>query len=570
MTTTRTVLQLVSMNETGDSYYRMRWPARDLALQSPELRVINLEATARERLSWAEEADLLVLFQSMDYDLLPVVERRRKAGRKTLVEYNDNFYEPQPWSPVAREWSSPRLWYTYETFMRESDGILVTGPGLRELFGDRFGKPVHVLPNHLPDPVEGLDTLLREKTPYLSLGWAGSLGHIADIFALAPVVKKLLDRVPGMKFHVMGNESIPGHLGIPADRVEFTPWGTMHQYYLFWERVHIGVAPLLDTPYNRCRSDIKAVEMASRGVLPLLASALPYEEFLRTISMRGFSTLSEFEEMFLAYADKKDKRLADMSRCHDYVAAKRIGVTEQARKDLYRSLLEGSPSSTFTWPVGPGYHEVKGTHHPYLLSASVTNQIQSHITRKEFAKAKKLASDLRLEQHLNPEAWLVELRFLRLSDRKGFEEKLDEAIKLFSHDLRFDLLRVESLEGEGEKRAAWGRVLDRLEAHGEKVRIYYGPEIIAYAVAAIPKAPHLVEIAERILATYPSASNLRYVVAELLEKAGEYGRALLHFETLLREKESSLLGGKFLEGLEMSYLEAWRATLRARIHDGQA
>ena len=79
----------------------MRWPAEQVAKQNPDWRILNLPFSAEERYDWGLEADLLVLIQNSDIDFLPVIEMRRKLGRKTLVEYNDNFYEPQPWSPAA-------------------------------------------------------------------------------------------------------------------------------------------------------------------------------------------------------------------------------------------------------------------------------------------------------------------------------------------------------------------------------------------------------------------------------------------------------------------------------------
>ncbi len=88
--TTFTILQLALMDETGDSYYRMRWPAAELAQQAPGWRVLNLDSRSEDRYRWALEADLFIAYQSSDIDLLPIIRRRRELGKKTLVEYNDS------------------------------------------------------------------------------------------------------------------------------------------------------------------------------------------------------------------------------------------------------------------------------------------------------------------------------------------------------------------------------------------------------------------------------------------------------------------------------------------------
>ncbi|NMC62079.1 MAG: glycosyltransferase family 4 protein, partial [SAR324 cluster bacterium] len=276
----KTIVQLVLMNETGDSYYRMRWPARDLAFQAPNWRVINLDAQAKERFTWGEAADLLILYQSNDIDLLPLIEKRRRLGKKTLVEYNDNFYDVQAWSPVAEAWQSPLLWQRYERIMKISDGIIVTGEGLRDVLSSHISQRYYIIENHLPKVPDSYESLQQKKTPYISIGWGGSLGHMADFLSIVPVIKAVLAEIPGTKLHVMGNETIPSLLEFPKEKLVFKPWGSVEEYFHFWEEIHIGIAPLLDTPYNRCRSDIKAVEMSAMGVLPLLSNAIPYKNFL--------------------------------------------------------------------------------------------------------------------------------------------------------------------------------------------------------------------------------------------------------------------------------------------------
>jgi len=41
----------------------------------------------------------------------------------------------------------------------------------------------------------------------------------------------------------------------------------MDEYFKFLQTITIGLAPLIDTPYNRCRSDVKAIEYSAHGAL---------------------------------------------------------------------------------------------------------------------------------------------------------------------------------------------------------------------------------------------------------------------------------------------------------------
>jgi hypothetical protein len=146
---------------------------------------------------------------------------------RTLVEYNDNFYDPPPWGPAAVAWGDPLLWNAFETFLREADGLIVPSPGMADLLAPKAAGPCHVLDNHLSGPPPDFDSLLARKTPGPSLGWAGSLGHAADLLATVPAVARLLAEVPDLTFHAMGNRDLLTGLGLPPGRFVATPWAGM-------------------------------------------------------------------------------------------------------------------------------------------------------------------------------------------------------------------------------------------------------------------------------------------------------------------------------------------------------
>ena len=232
----RTIVQLSLMNDTGDSCYRMRWPARALSEKRSSWRVINLDSQAKERFEWAEQADLLVVFQSNDYDLLTIIDKRKAAGKKTLIEYNDNFYSPPAASPVANDWRSPLLWQTYESLIQAGDGLIVTGPGLEELFSSQESKAIHVLENHYPEDIPDFETVFKAPEEEIILAWGGSVGHISDFLWILPTIKELLAEYPQLKFHAMGTDAIPELVKLPEDRFQYTPWGSMQQYFDFWKK----------------------------------------------------------------------------------------------------------------------------------------------------------------------------------------------------------------------------------------------------------------------------------------------------------------------------------------------
>jgi hypothetical protein len=559
-----TVLQLVLVNDTGDSCYRMRWPARELAAQDVELRVINLDAQAKERFEWALEADLLVMYQSLDLDLLPVLERRRAQGKRTLVEYNDDFYDPPPWSPVAREWNSPLLWESYERFMEAADGIIVTGPGLLHLFSARFpGKPIHVLENHLPEAPAHFDSLFPPPENGLCLAWAGSLGHIADFLSFVPSVRELLERIPDLSFHVMGNESIPQFLHLPPERVRYTPWGTMEQYYAFWKPVHIGFAPLLDTGYNRCRSDIKAVEMAGIGVLPLLTKSLPYEEFCRKTGVRTFASAEDFRGLVLHYASDRAALRADAARCHKYVSENRVGPAHRERLDLYHSLLPKAPSA-YAWSIKPGYAELRGTPAGAEGPArAALARAQAHLQGNKVREAVAVLEDARRENPRHPEIALSLVKCLSAARDARLGAVLAECRRRFPRDLRFSIAAVAVAAGS-DRRAAWHELVSALASLEPRSRLVFEQEAIRICNLDLVRDAAGIDIGRALAEVFPNSCALRLTLAEALERTGHYDEALKHFRWLEGQTAALAENQGFLTPEKLGYVTAWRTILETR------
>src|SRR5207248_8481110 len=135
-----------------------------------------------------------------------------------------------------------------------------------------WARCVAVFPNQLSD-VPPLTT--RPDRP-LTVGWGGSSGHYADWYHVAPALEKWLAAHPDVHLAVMSSEQVKPFVRLSAERYHFTPAGSLADYFRFLGTLDVGLAPLLPTAYNRCRSDVKFVEYASCGVTPVLAAIRPY------------------------------------------------------------------------------------------------------------------------------------------------------------------------------------------------------------------------------------------------------------------------------------------------------
>jgi len=555
-----TILQLAHIDETGDSYYRMRWPAQSLALQKP-WRVLNLQSGAAERYEWAKEAEILVLVQSADRDFIPIMRERRSAGKKTFVEYNDNFYAAPLWSPVAKEWSDPKIWGIYEKLMDESDGVFVTGPGLFELLKQRTPEAkIHILKNHLPSPPPTWEKLQSRKPGEITIGWAGSLGHMADLLAILPLLTTIIRESPNTKLAIMGNESIREFVGLPKEKFLFAPWGTMEQYFKFWEGVHIGVAPLLDTAYNRCRSDIKAVEMASRGVLPVLPPFVPYRDFIKEAAAPVYSDFERLGPVLRGLLANFSEIQTAAKKVYQYVVDQRLFRFDTLRADLLESSLPHTLSS-FSWPVGAGYHELNGS--PTLPSPSDTTLMaaKTFTTKGDLKGAYELLS---AKSGIgNADIALSALRCLSFLDINSALEKIPPAVSEFPRDIRFLLLKA-SISNAQDLVKLWSEVIDFLTKLPPHAVPSHKASVTQSFIEALKKQPNLLQFGETMVSLFPHAPLLRFALAENLRAVTKDAEALVHYKVLLQQYELACLDPKFAQAASLGYLSAWVEALAAR------
>ena len=558
----RTILQIVTMNNEGDSAYRMRWPAQHLAQQRTDWRIINLDTEAAERYEWGLQADLLVLYQQSDPDMLRLVRERRKRGLPTLAEYNDNFYAPPAASPAASAWRSPMLWRAYERIMHVADGLIVTGPGLAELLRPQSDN-INIVPNYLPAPPPAFQQRPGAENRGVRFGWAGSIGHVADILSLKRIIEGVLNDFPDSTFCLMGNTSLPGEMGLPPERVSFTPWGDMNAYYRFLDGLDIGLAPLLDTAYNRCRSDVKALELAARSVTPILPDSLPYREFINKTGIAPYRTPDELNGLLRNYIRDTRTRQEDGRRCHEYVNRQRVGPFNTERAQLYERHFPGE-SPAFTWPVDAGYHEVQGRPQSQGAYARAMADLNNLYGRRQFGAVLERTVVLAGDYPDDPDLYLLRLRAL---SKTASPDALDEAracIRRFPGDLRFVLSQAILLNDAAGRRACWEELLEHLRGATDHERDFYREMLLRNLISYLQKSGDP-DFAAQFVELYPDAADLRYHLWRQFEAAGNDAAAQRHCDWLLAMHRALRHSAETLKDLNPEYLMAWNEGLKGRL-----
>ena len=379
------IVQVCEFLNVGDGVYRFHSPSRELS-RLPGVVVVDADLHHRLLPGLAENANVLVL-AGFDWDWFPLLERRRAAGRVTVFEANDYYYDLHPWNPLSARWLDRGLQDSFQHGLTVADAVQTSTPALAQRWRQRTPRPVAVFPNQLTDipPLTTHHSPLTTHHSPLTLGWGGSPGHFADWYHLAPMLEKWLLAHPNIRLAVMNQEFAKPFVHLPPERYRFTPFGSLADYLQFLRGLDIGLAPLLPTEYNRCRSDVKFLEYASQGVAGIYAGLEPYRDSV-VHGQTGLLYKSEAElcQCLDLLAGDAALRQRIREQAHTHVAKhRRLADHIGERLDFYRELLSHH-STTHHSPLTT-HHSPLTTHHlpAEVLTAAVQDGRYFQLRRQQ-------------------------------------------------------------------------------------------------------------------------------------------------------------------------------------------
>ena len=435
--------------KVGDYIYRVEQPSIAMA-KTEDTTVITVKTIS----PWFKElclaADILILHLLSEHELLPIIEERKRKGRPTVYELSDNILSLHAGIGIRKWFSDPINLSLAFQYMRMADAVQVTGQGLAEQFA--FIKQRIVV---FENQITTLGQMKYREGSRILIGWAGSSGHRSDIEEIISVISDVIKDFSNVDFAIMGDRIIYKQLSglLPVNRIFYSSPGTLEDYLSFLQKLDIGLAPLQDNPYNHCRSDVKFIEYASRGVVPVLRFLTPYRssaEHGKTAFL--YNTPHELWEILTKLAKDKELREKIKSQAYNYVNKYRMEDLHAGRRlDLYSSLIKSYPDvSTINKEIplnncskNSEYYEVEACEADSLLIEGI--QLASSGNDKE-AEEKFLRSASAFPGYSLPWFWLGYCAYLK-GDTKA-DKWFDEAINRDPRYLRAHWLKANSLKAQ--------------------------------------------------------------------------------------------------------------------------
>jgi len=231
-------------------------------------------------------------------------------GARVLLDYDDEIK-----AVPTRHRRADRNLPSSLAACRLADALVCTNETLAERLRS-LNPDVRVVPNyvradHWPTPAPR-----RDGPTVITL--TGSASHLADWQVIAAPLRRIR-RDYGARVRIRVAGSLFPYLAPLCD--EHLPWtGDLAAYPAMLAGTDIGLCPLADTTFNRCKSPIKAYEFALSGAA-VIGSPTQYGPVLADGRGLVARTESQWETAIRSYLDNPDARRRDADALRAYVAS---------------------------------------------------------------------------------------------------------------------------------------------------------------------------------------------------------------------------------------------------------
>lgn len=211
-------------------------------------------------------------------DIIKCLNLRKHYNLKWVVDLDDNIWA-SPKDNAATD-SAEVLRKNRELCLSLADGITVSVPTLKELV-ERINPQVYVQYNALDFTI--WDKIKVPRKRGLRIGWRGALGHKEDLELIRPIIESIKEAYPNCTFVTFGYK--------PEFSDEHHSWTSFQKYpdKLASLAIDIAVVPLVDSAYNRCKSNLNWMEWAALKV-PIVYSPTENNK-----NMPGFAATTSWE-----------------------------------------------------------------------------------------------------------------------------------------------------------------------------------------------------------------------------------------------------------------------------------
>ncbi len=247
----------------------------------------------------AKEADVLILGRTTyTWELAQLVTVAREWGSRVLFDVDDLVVDPSRVLELVQGLDllanssddySERVWDDWFAYtgreraaLELTEGVVTTNKYLSDRIAETSHLPVAVVPNFMCNEQLWYSRDLRNmreaqdpgaETQTLHLGYfSGTPSHSKDFALVTPALAAVMKTRPHVRLRIVGFVDIGGtELEEVSERVDYHPLTDFMNLQRLIASTQINIAPLQDTVFHNCKSELKYFDAAA-VMTPTLAS----------------------------------------------------------------------------------------------------------------------------------------------------------------------------------------------------------------------------------------------------------------------------------------------------------
>lgn len=299
--------------------------------------LISPEGVTDQALMWA---DIIFAKETVDPKALSMYWAYKMERNKILIVDRDDALKVDDDHPLAGQHKqlSANAWQ--RELVKIANHVTCTTQEIKDEILP-LNEKVSIIPNYLDMEMWNI-TPPFNVTDTLRIGWSGSVTHRADLDLALPSIRRILQEYPTTRFYTCGDPYAMEQLKDLEGRVEFIP-GTVEMHW--WPRLaqtlmyDIAIAPLADTHFNRCRSNLKYLEYSMTGAATV-CSPTAYSGIVKDGVNGLIAKDGDFYTPIKKLIEDRKLRLSIRNEAHklvkrEYDLSRHIGKYSKLFKDLY-------------------------------------------------------------------------------------------------------------------------------------------------------------------------------------------------------------------------------------------
>jgi O-antigen biosynthesis protein len=292
------ILGLVG-SQGGCAFYRLMTPFIALNKLGHDCRVTNRFFDNFHDVT-GFDPEIIYCQRTDNPDLL---DKLTKLNKPIIYDIDDNFINIPPFNPnYGLKETMPKI----ESYFNSSKLITVSTKELSNLYS-KYNKPIHVIPNTIPDDWADLPINNRINSDDVYIGWSGSSSHVGDLDIIKKPLLKLKKKY-SFKLVFFGYKP----LWFDEFSSFYVPPVNVVNYMQTLKRVpfSIALAPIVTNKFNECKSSIKVFEYGMCK-LPVVATNFgPYKSFDNNSVKKVDNTVESWYDAIEEFINNKNLRVS--------------------------------------------------------------------------------------------------------------------------------------------------------------------------------------------------------------------------------------------------------------------